>query len=250
MATTNETGHAKNVANYEKFIGVCVGFGAEYKPSLADLKVDSMKVQLTKAKSALKELKLAERTFGNETNNRELAFATITGLATRVIRSLESCGANELTVEDARSINNKLQGKRATPLTNQELKGEADPATEPKTRSTSQRSFDNQVDHFEKLITAVSAEPRYNPNELDLQVIHLNSILEELTIRNQLASQAENALNDARTKRNEILYADKTGICDIVTAVKSYAISAFKTSSKEYKKLTKFKFTKIQNKKK
>ncbi len=243
MATTNETGHGKNVANFEKFISVCEKYGEDYKPARADLKVAAMKVLLTNAQAAMKELKQANRDFGNATNNRELVFEPITGLATRIIRSLESCGANELTIEDARSINNKLQGRRATPLPKAAPKDAADPETEPRTRSTSQRSFDNQVEHFSELITAVSSEPKYAPNELDLQVTSLESILEELKTKNKLASDAEGALSNARSKRDQVLYADNSGICDIVNAVKSYAVSAFRPNSQKYKNLTKFKFT-------
>lgn len=250
MATTNETGHAKNAANFESFIDVCESYGEEYKPSRPDLKVDGMKTLLANTKNAMKELKLAEREYGNTTNNRELVFQSLTGLSTRIIGALESCGANELTIDDARSINNKLQGKRATPLAKPEPKSDTDPATEPNTRSTSQRSFDNQVDYFDKLITAVMAEPRYKPNELELQVGSLDAMLEELKTRNKLAGQATNALSKARTKRDQLLYADTTGICDIVLAVKQYAISAYRPTNIKYKNLTKFKFTRIKPKKK
>lgn len=250
MATNHETGHGKNVANFEKFIDVCESYREEYKPSRADLKVDGMKALLANVQAAMKELNLAERDYGNTTNNRELVFEPLTGMSTRIIGALESCGANELTIEDARSINNKLQGKRAAPLPKQEPTSDTDPATEPNTRSISQRSFDSQVEHFEKLITAVRAEPMYNPNELELQQVSLNAMLEELKIRNKLAAQAENALNNARSKRDRLLYADKTGICDIVKAVKKYAISAYRPTNKKYKNLTKFKFTKIKPKKK
>ncbi len=249
MAKTNETGHGKNVANFEKFISVCEKYGEEYKPARPDLKVPAMKVLLTNAQLAMKELKQVKRDSGNATNNRELVFEPLTGLATRIIGSLESCGANALTIEDARSINNKLQGRRATPLPKNDPKDETDPETEPQTRSTSQRSFDNQIEYFGELITAVRSEPRYQPNELELQVESLESILEELKIRNKLASDAEESLSLARLKRDQFLYGDGSGICDIVMAVKAYGVSAFRPNSKKYKNLTKFRFSRKREKK-
>ena len=245
MATTKETGHAKNVANYEKFIDACKSFGESYNPSRADLQVDGMNAQLTSAQTAMDELKQAERTYGRTTNDRELLFGLLTTFATRIIGALESCGANALTIEDARAINNKLNGKRATPLPKVDPKETAEGENEPRTRSTSQRSFDNQVDHFKKLITAVSAEPKYKPNEVELKVPSLYATLSDLQVKNKLAAQAEQALSNARTKRDRLLYAPGTGICDIVNAVKAYAVSAYRPTSKEYKNLTKFRFVRI-----
>jgi len=35
MASTSETGHAKNVANFEDLISFCTGYGTAYNPSKA-----------------------------------------------------------------------------------------------------------------------------------------------------------------------------------------------------------------------
>ncbi len=37
-----ETGHAKNVENWQKMIVACTGFGGDYKPPNTDLTVASM----------------------------------------------------------------------------------------------------------------------------------------------------------------------------------------------------------------
>ena len=37
-----ETGHAKNVENWQKMIAACTGFGGDYKPSNVNLTVGSM----------------------------------------------------------------------------------------------------------------------------------------------------------------------------------------------------------------
>ena len=42
-----ETGHAKNVENWQKMIAACTGFGGDYKPSNANLTVASMTTLLT-----------------------------------------------------------------------------------------------------------------------------------------------------------------------------------------------------------
>jgi hypothetical protein len=249
MATAHETGHAKNVALFELFIAACASYGNAYNPSRPDLKLSALKALLANAKAASKEMKQAERAYGIATNNRELAFKPLVSLAACVMGALESSGANALTIEDARAILKKLQGKRATPMPTADPKEMIEGESEPNTRSTSQRSYDRQVDHLEKLITAVVAETKYNPNEEELQVASLNTVLAELQLKNKLAEQAADALSNTRTRRDEFLYAPDTGICDIVNAVKSYAVSAYKPTSQRYKKLTKFQFTRKRKKK-
>jgi hypothetical protein len=42
MASTTETGHAKNVATFEDLISFCTGYGATYNPSKATLKLPAL----------------------------------------------------------------------------------------------------------------------------------------------------------------------------------------------------------------
>jgi hypothetical protein len=37
-----ETGHAKNVENWQKMIAACAGFGGDYKPSNTSIQLGSM----------------------------------------------------------------------------------------------------------------------------------------------------------------------------------------------------------------
>lgn len=248
MATAHETGHAKNVALFESFIHVCASYKDAYNPSRPDLQLSGLKALLAHAQQALKEVRQVKRTYGNATNNRELAFKPIMSLAARVIGSLESSGANALTIQDARAILKKLQGKRASPPPTADANNTSEGASEPGTHSVSQRSFDNQLDHFSDLITAVVSEPKYNPNEPELQVASLNTVLAELQVKNKLAEEATNALSNARMRRDVFLYAPDTGICDIVNAVKSYAVSAYRPTSPRYRNLTKFQFARKRKK--
>lgn len=244
MAKTKETGHAKNVANFEDLIDVCKSYGTSYNPSREEIKIESLSALLINAQNAMEALKSAERSFGNRTNDRELAFDPLGPLTTRIVGALESSGANALTIEDARAILNKQRGNRSTPLPTPVPQENAEAASEPRTRSTSQRGFDNQEEHFKKLITAVSSEPKYKPNEPELTVQNLKAVLADLTVKNKLAGQAETALNNARILRDELLYGANTGIYDTVGVVKSYAVSAYGATHKRYKQLTKFRFTK------
>jgi hypothetical protein len=75
MASTSETGHAKNVANFEELIGFCNGYGAAYNPSKALIKITALQTLLTGAQGALAAVKSAKTEFDNTTNDREIAFS-------------------------------------------------------------------------------------------------------------------------------------------------------------------------------
>lgn len=53
MPSTSETGHAKNIANFETLISFCIGYGSSYNPSKEALKVANLQAILTTAKANL-----------------------------------------------------------------------------------------------------------------------------------------------------------------------------------------------------
>jgi hypothetical protein len=70
MSSTSETGHAKNVANFEDLISFCNGYGAPYNPSKEALKITNLQTQLTSSQNVLKEVKTTQTAFNNATNSR------------------------------------------------------------------------------------------------------------------------------------------------------------------------------------
>jgi len=72
MGSTSETGHAKNVANFEVLTSSCIGFGADYNPSNTNLQIPQLQTTLTTAKSAMQTVKNTGTTFENARNAREL----------------------------------------------------------------------------------------------------------------------------------------------------------------------------------
>jgi hypothetical protein len=206
MASTSETGHAKNVANFEDIISFCTGYGVTYNPSKAALKLTALNAQLISAQTILQTLKNAKTAFDNATNGREIVFKPLKPLATKIINALEATDAVEQTVDDAKTINNKIQGKRATPIDEPEVK-EGEPAPEPaKTSSTSQQSFDKMIDHYGQLISLLTAEPKYLPNENELKVASLNTLLADLKAKNTVVINALTTASNARIARNKALY--------------------------------------------
>ena len=42
MSSTSETGHAKNIANFQDLISFCQGYGATYNPTKESLKIPQL----------------------------------------------------------------------------------------------------------------------------------------------------------------------------------------------------------------
>ncbi len=180
MASTIETGHAKNVATFEDLISFCTGYGATYNPSKPALKLPALATQNTGAIAALQAVKVAKTAFDNATNAREVAFKPLKPLATKIVNGLAATEATAQTVDDVKTTNNKIQGKRAKAIEKPTAAALAAGAEPVKTASTSQQSFDKLIDHFAQMIAMLTAEPKYLPNENELKVTTLNTLLTDL----------------------------------------------------------------------
>ena len=177
MPAAIETGHAKNVANFSNLISFCSTYPA-YNPSAAELTITGLNSKYTAARTALNNVIASLTAYNNAVNTRKTTFAALYPLATRVINALAASGAGAETIKDARTINRKLQGQRAT-------KKETGPATgnapsNSNTISASQQSYDQLIVHFSKLISLVTSVPAYAPNETDINITALNAKLSEL----------------------------------------------------------------------
>ena len=115
MTSTSETGHPKIVSNFETLIASCLSYGTVYNPSKNALKIPQLQAALATAKNTLQTVKTTLAAFENTRNARELAIAPapIKKLSTRIVNALEATDASKLTVNDAKTINRKIQGKRA-----------------------------------------------------------------------------------------------------------------------------------------
>ena len=111
MASTTETGHAKNVAHFDTWINFCTGYGEAFNPSKESIKLASLNKLHDDAHAVLDSVKAAKTVFDNATNDRETTFAPLKKLATKV-NALAATDASKLTLDDASSINFKIQGRR------------------------------------------------------------------------------------------------------------------------------------------
>jgi hypothetical protein len=246
MASISETVHAKNVANFEDLISVCTGFGTAYNPTKNSIKIAAMNTLLTSARSSLQSLKTAKTANDNATNTREIAFAGLKKLSTRIVNALGATDSATQTVDDAKTVNRKIQGQRADKKKPPEINPVPEntpPDSLPLQISVSQQSYDSLVDNFTKLIQVVTTEPLFIPNENDLKVAQLNILLANLKVSNTTVISARTIYNNAKISRDAVLYSANTGLYDVSCEVKKYVKSVFGATSPQYHQVSKIHFT-------
>ena len=240
----SESGHTKNAANFDILLTYIAGYGTVYNPSKPTLKLAALQTLSTTAKTAINAVNAALPAYSNAVAARETAFAPLSKLTTRVMNALRATDTTQSVDESARTLVRKIQGIRATPKkTDPEklaLKAQGKDVSEV---SSSQMSYDNRLDNFDKLIKLVASIPLYTPNEADLKVTALTAVYNDLKAKNTAVIAATAPLSNARIARNEVLYKPLTGLYDIAIDTKTYIKSVFGATSPQYKQIKGLLFT-------
>ena len=240
MASTSEVGHAKNVANFQDLIEFVTGYGATYNPSKNSLKLPQLVAIKATAETKLTDVISKNTAYNNKVNERMVAFSNLKSLSTRLVNALQTTDATTQTINDAKTFNRKMQGKKASAS-----QTPTDPnAPAPKTISTSQQSYDQLIQHLAGLKSVLEEESSYTPNETDLQVATIDAKIADLTAKNTAVSTAYTNISNSRISRNETLYTSDNGIFETASEVKKYIKSVFGASSPQYNQVSGIKFSK------
>ena len=240
MASTSEVGHAKNVANFQDLIEFVTGYGATYNPSKSSLKLAQLVALKATAETKLTDVISKNTNYNNKVNERMVAFSNLKSLSTRLVNALQTTDATTQTINDAKTFNRKMQGKKASAS-----QTPTDPnAPAPTTISTSQQSYDQLIQHFSGLKSVLEAEPTYTPNETELQVATLNAKIADLNTKNTAVATAYTNISNSRISRNETLYTSEDGIYETAGEVKKYVKSVFGASSPQFAQVKGIEFKK------
>ncbi len=248
MATTSETGHAVNVKNFFNLVTFCKGFGTQYQPSKVSIQIPALENTYQLAKEAIDEIIRQTAAYNTVINERALLFKDNRTLSTRLINAFEMTDAPDATKKDVKGFNRKLQGKRASAVKETNSTVEGLNAEAPKTISSSQTSFNQQVEHLKALVTVLEGEPSYVPNEVDLKVSTLKNLISQQDSANEQVAIVYTALSNARLMRDRVLYGEETGLYNISLDIKKYVKAVFGASSPEYKQVTGVSITGVKKK--
>lgn len=260
--STSETGHSKNVTSLEEMIIYCIGLDTAYNPSKQELQIAYLQQLHAEARTTLDQLIDAIAEEDIAINNRKILFADLAPFATRVVNALAANRASTETINDAKGIQRKISGLRAskpnesngntskteTTANSSETPNKNDATTPSKGRSSSQQSFDFKIEHFTRLLSLTQREPTYNPNETDLQVGALQNKLMQMREANTRVIYASSVVEMTRRRRNTILYDEETGVCARAQHVKMYVKSVVGATSAVFKQINRIPFKVIRQK--
>lgn len=243
MANNPETGHAKNVSNFESLLSFVKGYGESYNPSRDTIRITALELILSNSKKSLINIDTLFPAYTNAVSARESAFAPLGKLITRVNNAIKATDTTENVDESVKTLVRKLQGTRASAKISDEDKQKlATEGKEVNQISASQMGYDNRLENFYKLIMLLQSIPQYNPNEEDLKISTLTALYEDLKTKNTAVVNANTPLSNARIARNEVMYAPLTGLVDVSFDTKVYIKSVFGASSPQYKQVSKLEF--------
>jgi len=245
MAAQFETGHAKNVANFNSVVSFCQGYGSTYNPALTAIQLSNLQTLAASALTALEECKSKQLDYDQAVDARMLAFAELRPLSQKMVYALKASGAPALSVEGAMTIYRKIQGRRKT--AKEELPDAggdsgATPGQEQQYISVSQLSFDNVLANFSALVSLVTKVSAYQPNETALQVSSLTAYIAALQAANMQVVNSYTDWSNLRISRNELLYGSGSGLVAVAGQVKNYVKSIYGLQSPQYKQLSGLQF--------
>jgi hypothetical protein len=236
-----ETGNAINVANFKQMISSVQGYGGVYKPANTAIELGALQSSVGLADAGMDGVTTSLMPWKVKVNDRENEYAGIGKLSTRVAASFASSGAEANAVEDMKGFARKIAGARKSKIP---IDDPNTPEDESKHNSVSQRSYTQIVEHFDNMIGMCENEPKYHPNETELQVGSLHTKSDACKQKNQGVIDTITPLDNSRIGRDKALYDESTGIVELARLVKLYVKSLFGAGSPEYRQISGLRFTK------
>ncbi|MFH1005683.1 MAG: hypothetical protein V1781_09385 [Bacteroidota bacterium] len=250
MSSTSETGHAINVSNFGIMISRVQGFGSRYNPTNATIKISNLQITFNNGSTSMVAVTNTKPPFTNSVNARHQLFNDMEKLSTRGINAYDATqGVTKAQVDSAKTYIRKIRGARKNKIVVAPPSPDAIiPATE-RQISVSQQSYDQQVEHFSKLIALFAFVPTYVPNETELQNAPLSSFLTQLKNINTAVINSTTPYLTAIQNRNNVLYTSDIGLVDLAQEVKKYVKSVKTITLAEFRQISGLKFTHPKKKK-
>lgn len=237
MSQQYETGHAKNVANLQKLIEQVTVY-TDYNPSVENLTLVNLNTLYNTSLASLTALEEKRNANKNAIHARQQVYENLKPITTRIINQLDILGLQTGILDQAKSLNRLIQGASKKKKTTSEKNEE-----EQNTVSTSRQSYTQLADNFSKLLQLLSTIETYNPNTEELKKANLTAYHTSLVNNTKDVDQTEAELNAKFIERNNLLYAEGTGLYTIAQNVKKYVKSLYGATSPEYSTISKIKFT-------
>ena len=121
MASTSETGHNKNVANYSSAIQLLEEMGGLYNPSNGNLKLTALDPIKTDLSGVINVLNTKKPVYKNAVADREVEIAPLGKTATKAFNFSKSLDISITDKENLQSQVKKIRGDAKPKVINPEL---------------------------------------------------------------------------------------------------------------------------------
>jgi hypothetical protein len=238
-----ESGHAKNVANFEQIIIILTALGAGYNPSQALILLSALQTKLAEAQAALAACDTAEAEKRLKVNEIQAEADDLDKYMVNIKRAVEvELDDAAFTAEIQSIINRSRPQSRDTGLAD-------DPSTPDKdesrtAHSMSQRSRDNQIAALADIAALLRLRTDFNLKEDEASLSAIEAKLARLTAKNNAAKSAFAALGNANDDRDRVLYDPETGVLKLVKLIKTQLARKPGKSSAAYQQIAALEFRK------
>ena len=234
MASSSETGFAKNVNTFSSLVAFCHVHANIYKPVNPEIALDHLGKMRDAAEQALEEVNKLTTPYSIAVDAQEQHFKNFDKLLTKVGRAYKVAGATPAQLQNVDAIIKKIKGERIGKIP----KGKEEDAI-----STAQTSYASRINNFSLLLKALTEFGNYATNEDELSLKTLQKLLNAMTQDNKKIQEVGPTLSKGRSSRNKIIYTEKTGLYYIALLVKTYLRNILTRGTEDYKKISSFKFS-------
>lgn len=237
----SESGDLKTLGNFSKLIEF-ISINTDYNPANPILKLPALNAQKTAALAAVAEIGAKEAPYKAAVNERQATFEDLRLLVTRSGNMLKASGADQRTIDDAKTLARKISGQRKTPKPKPEP--EAPGSDGDSSHSVSQRSYENIAGNFADYVALLATAVSYSPNEPDLKIAGLQALSADLNAKNESVNGAFPPVSAARGVRDELVYTDEGSVVNTALLVKAYVRAALGPDTELFKQIKGLQFKK------
>jgi hypothetical protein len=230
-----KTNNQKQVAAFDKVLGLCNDLGQKYNPGNDSINLAALNSLLSSAQEKVNAAHTAKMNLTEVVNARQEAFAKLPGTGTRILNVLIASDASPQRIADVKAYRDKLRsapGKTAKPDDSTKPAKPADASRGP----ISYLDYESRLESFRSIIDLAGKEIRYRPNEPEFSICSLTTMADQLAEMTRAVNQARLAFSNAKSVRKAVLYSD-TGLFGATKRVKKYVLYACGATSEEFRRV-------------
>jgi hypothetical protein len=241
------TGHAVNAFNFEQVKFFCDKLGVKYDPPAGSgILIADLQTKDTAIKAGMTLFIQLGGPWIMVVNRRMDLMDPVNKLFTKVKNVVNVCDVPQSFKDDIAHYVREIHGGRKVPKIKTEPGAPEEPTDETVVQiSASQVDFNSKLENIIKCFNLLKAEPKYLPNEDELKIPALQTLITALQDANTAVAESTPEVNLARLARNKEMYAPGTGGLDIAAKVKNYIKAIYGGNSSVYHEVCKFTFTKV-----